>query len=192
MGRPRHGRKWTSRRSRPNTAAPVLAKGVPKGGTVVVSARLMAADRPHRRAARFLGYPGPAAGALSRRARDSSGRRRHQQCSPAPENFFCKTAFTERLTPSGDRNRFWTGFCERGHKQFSESKSPPYRGASDGQRHRRAGKQLDELSPSHARPSLWAARFPLRPHLPCQTASAQAFAVRSSINPSCMQLSHRP
>ena len=26
----------------------------------------------------------------------------------------------------------------------------------------------------------------------CQTASAQAFAVRSSINPSCMQLSHRP
>jgi hypothetical protein len=52
-------------------------------------------------------------------------------------------------------------------------------------RRRRSSKRL-------APPSLWRARFPLHRHLRCQTASAQAFAVRFSINPSCMQLSHRP
>jgi hypothetical protein len=47
-------------------------------------------------------------------------------------------------------------------------------------------------------PALAAARrekdreFGIKLLVKCQTASAQAFAVRSSINPSCMQLSHRP
>jgi len=44
--------------------------------------------------------------------------------------FFCKNAFPHRkATPFGGRNRFWTRFCERGHEQFSESNSPPYRGS---------------------------------------------------------------
>ena len=47
-------------------------------------------------------------------------------------------------------------------------------------------------------PALAAARrekdreFGIKLLVKCQTASAQAFAVRSSINPCCMQLSHRP
>ena len=114
------------------------------------------------------------------------------ESSPAPEIFFQNHPPSKRLPLLGGRNHFWTGFWERGHEQFSRIQKSPLPGVSVGQRHRRAGKQLDELSPSHARPSLWAARFPLRPHLPCQTASAQAFAVRSPISPSCMQLSHRP
>jgi hypothetical protein len=36
---------------------------------------------------------------------------------------------TERLPPFWGRNRFWTGFWERGHEQFSESNSPPYGGS---------------------------------------------------------------
>ena len=27
------------------------------------------------------------------------------------------------------QNHFWTGYCQRGHEQFSEFKSPPYRGS---------------------------------------------------------------
>jgi hypothetical protein len=48
---------------------------------------------------------------------------------PQLKIFFQKRPPSERLPPFCGRNRFWTGFWERGHKQFSESKSPPYRGA---------------------------------------------------------------
>jgi hypothetical protein len=51
------------------------------------------------------------------------------ESSPAPENFFAKMPSTERLPPFWGRNRFWTGFWERGHEQFSESKSPPTGGS---------------------------------------------------------------
>jgi hypothetical protein len=51
------------------------------------------------------------------------------ESSPAPENFFAKKPSTERLPPFWGRNRFWTGFWERGHEQFSESNSPPYGGS---------------------------------------------------------------
>jgi hypothetical protein len=54
--------------------------------------------------------------------------------TPAPENFFAKTPSAERLPPFWDRNRFWTDFWERGHEQFSESKSPPYRGVASAAR----------------------------------------------------------
>jgi hypothetical protein len=54
--------------------------------------------------------------------------------SPAPENFFQKTPFTERLPRCWGRNRFWTVFWERGHEQFSESNSPPYRGVASAAR----------------------------------------------------------
>src|SRR5262245_29887816 len=52
------------------------------------------------------------------------------ESSPAPENFFSKAPSTERLPPFWGRNRFWTGFWERGHEQFSESKSPPTGGVA--------------------------------------------------------------
>src|ERR1700750_2408858 len=42
--------------------------------------------------------------------------------------FFLQTSFTERL-PLYGQNHFWTGFCQRGHEQFSESKSPPTGGS---------------------------------------------------------------
>ena len=37
------------------------------------------------------------------------------ESSPAPEKFFAKTPSTERLPPFWGRNRFSTGFWERGH-----------------------------------------------------------------------------
>src|SRR5262249_26718382 len=44
--------------------------------------------------------------------------------------FFLQKRLSQKGYPfSGGRNRFWTGFCQRGQKQFSESKSPPYRGS---------------------------------------------------------------
>jgi hypothetical protein len=64
--------------------------------------------RPHRRAAVFSGYPGPAAGALSRR------KRRQRNCSPAPENFFANR-LSQKGYPLYGQNHFWTGFCQRGH-----------------------------------------------------------------------------
>jgi hypothetical protein len=38
------------------------------------------------------------------------------ESSPAPENFFSKTASVRKVTPFlGGRSHFWTGFCQRGH-----------------------------------------------------------------------------
>src|SRR6516162_9703298 len=42
------------------------------------------------------------------------------ESSPAPENFFAKTPSTERLLPFWGRNRFWTGFCQRGHSSANQ------------------------------------------------------------------------
>src|SRR3954470_10125026 len=44
-------------------------------------------------------------------------------------NFFAQTPSTERLPPFWGRNRFWTGFRERGHEQFSETQCPPTGGS---------------------------------------------------------------
>ena len=63
-------------------------------------------------------------------------KRRHRIASQGPgaislphlRFFFAKMPSPERLPPFWGRNRFWTGFWERGHEQFSESNSPPYRG----------------------------------------------------------------
>jgi hypothetical protein len=52
------------------------------------------------------------------------------ESSPAPENFFQKRLPQKGHPPFWGRNRFWTGFCQRGHEQFSESKSPPLPGGS--------------------------------------------------------------
>jgi hypothetical protein len=46
---------------------------------------------------------------------------------PAPKIFLQKR-LSHKGYPLYGQDHFWTGFCQRGHKQFSESKSPPYRG----------------------------------------------------------------
>jgi hypothetical protein len=79
--------------------------------------------RPHRRAAAFLGTPGPAAGALSRR------KRRQRNCSPAPENFFAN-GFHRKATPFMGRTIFGQVFVREGMTEISKMKSPPYRGSS--------------------------------------------------------------
>src|SRR5262249_34638674 len=44
--------------------------------------------------------------------------------------FFFKNVLRQKGYPLlGGRNRFWAGFRERGHEQFSESKSPPTGGS---------------------------------------------------------------
>jgi hypothetical protein len=43
--------------------------------------------------------------------------------------FFAKRR-PQKGYPVSGTNRFWTGFWERGHEHFSESKSPPYRGVA--------------------------------------------------------------
>jgi hypothetical protein len=48
--------------------------------------------------------------------------------SPSTKIFFAKR-LSHKGYPFMGRNYFWTGFWERGHEQFSESKSPPYRGS---------------------------------------------------------------
>ena len=53
--------------------------------------------------------------------------------TPAPEIFFAKTPSPETLPPFW-ANRFWTGFWERGHEQFSESNSPTTGGSHLPQR----------------------------------------------------------
>ena len=63
----------------------------------------------------------------------STRKRRHRLATPrvegyltpAPENFFARTPPQKGYPLFWGRNRFWTGFWERGHEQFSESKSPP-------------------------------------------------------------------
>src|SRR6516164_8896236 len=50
------------------------------------------------------------------------------ESSPGTKKFFCKSVVHTKAAPLMGRNHFWTGFWERGHEQFSESKSPPYRG----------------------------------------------------------------
>src|SRR5262249_11035734 len=64
-----------------------------------------------------------------RRERAASG------ISPGTKNFFCINVFHTKATlPLYGQNHFWTGFCQRGHEQFSESKSPPYRGVASAAR----------------------------------------------------------
>jgi hypothetical protein len=48
---------------------------------------------------------------------------------PAPKIFLQKR-LSHKGYPLYGQNHFWTGFCQRGHEQFSESKSPPYRGVT--------------------------------------------------------------
>jgi hypothetical protein len=74
---------------------------------------------------------------------------------PAPKIFFAKTSFTQRLPPFWGGNHFWTGFCQRGHEQFSESKSPPYRGSHLPHAHQvrwRCGEPRQLISPEVAEP----------------------------------------
>jgi hypothetical protein len=54
--------------------------------------------------------------------------------SPAPENFFQKRPPSERLPPFWGRNRFWAGFREREHEQFSEIQKSPYRAVASAAR----------------------------------------------------------
>src|SRR5262249_52400964 len=63
---------------------------------------------------------------LSRQARDSSGCRRHQRNALPHQKIFLQKRLSHKGYPLlGGRNHFRTGFCQRGQKQFSESKSPP-------------------------------------------------------------------
>jgi hypothetical protein len=71
------------------------------------------------------------------------------ESSLGPENFFAQTPSTERLPPFRGGNRFWTGFWEWGHEQFSESKSPPYPG---GRICGRTSSQITLISPEVAEP----------------------------------------
>ena len=60
--------------------------------------------------------------------------------NPLPHlEIFFKNAFRQKGYPLlGGRNHFWTGFRQRGHEQFSESKSPPTGGPTP--RNRRGRK----------------------------------------------------
>src|SRR5262249_9479299 len=88
--------------------------------------------RQHGRApwcALTVSEQGGAFGSLAARApragasADSGILSRHQK-------FFFKNVLRQKgYPPLGGRNRFWTGFWGRGHEQFSEFKSPPYRGS---------------------------------------------------------------
>src|SRR5262249_55629973 len=53
------------------------------------------------------------------------------QRNPFPQlKIFFKNVLRQKGYPLlGGRNRFWAGFWERGHEQFSESKSPPTGGS---------------------------------------------------------------
>ena len=61
----------------------------------------------------------------------SLGARRERNLSRHQKIFLQK-----RLSHKGYRlygqNHFWTGFCQRGHERFSESRSPPYWGVDVG------------------------------------------------------------
>ena len=47
---------------------------------------------------------------------------------------FLQKRLPQKGYPLSGANRFWAGFWERGHEQFSESKSPPYRGVASAAR----------------------------------------------------------
>jgi hypothetical protein len=74
---------------------------------------------------------------------------------PAPKIFFAKASFTQRATPLVGQNHFWTSFWERGHEQFSESKSPPTGGSHLPHAHQaglRCGEPCQLISPEVAEP----------------------------------------
>ena len=71
------------------------------------------------------------------------------ESSPGTKNFFAKTS-SHKGYPLYGQNHFWTGFCQRGHEQFSEFKSPPYRGAHLPHAHQ-AGLRCGEPSRPLAR-----------------------------------------
>ena len=55
--------------------------------------------------------------------------------NPLPHlKIFLQKRLPQKGYPLSGANRFWTGFWERGHEQFSESKSPPYRGVASAAR----------------------------------------------------------
>jgi hypothetical protein len=84
------------------------------------------------------------------------------ESSLAPKNFFATAPSTERLPPFWGRNHFWTGFWERGHEQFSESNSPPYRGVASAAR----SSKLVRDSPNRASPDpRCRRRAPIQPNL---------------------------
>ena len=66
----------------------------------------------------------------------SDQRRRPSLVRVSPHlKIFCKKRLPQKgLAPFWGRNRFWTGFWERGHEQFSKSISPPYRGVTSAAR----------------------------------------------------------
>jgi hypothetical protein len=68
--------------------------------------------------------------------RVTAAERKSRQRNLLPRlNFFLQKRLPQKGYPlSAGRNRFWTGFWERGREQFSESKSPPYRGVASAAR----------------------------------------------------------
>jgi hypothetical protein len=56
-------------------------------------------------------------------------RKRPQRNSLPHVKFFLQKPPPQKGYPFLGQNRFWTGFWERGREQFSEFKSPPYRGS---------------------------------------------------------------
>jgi hypothetical protein len=81
--------------------------------------------RLHRRAGGFLGYPGPATGALSRQARDSSGRKRHQQNALPHQKIFLQKRFLQKDYPFLGQTIFGQVFGRGGMSNFQNPKVPP-------------------------------------------------------------------
>ena len=76
-----------------------------------------------------------ASGLGHKRVTAAERKRRQRNFLPHLKIFFCKNAFHRKGYPLSGVNRFWAGFWERGHEQFSESNSPPYRGGRVCRRH---------------------------------------------------------
>src|SRR5262245_58279145 len=55
--------------------------------------------------------------------------RADSRISPGTKNFFLQKRLSHKGDPLYGQNHFWRGFCQRGHEQFSDSKTPPYRGS---------------------------------------------------------------
>ena len=69
------------------------------------------------------------------RKRVTAAERKRRQRNLLPHlKIFLQKRLPQKGYPLSGANRFWTGFWERGHEQFSESKSPPYRGVASAAR----------------------------------------------------------
>ena len=91
------------------------------------------------------GYQMPRVKRLATGVTAAERKRRQRNLFPHLKIFLQKRPPQKGYPLSGE-NRFWTGFWERGHEQFSESKSPSYRGVASAARTSKLGDAPNRAS----------------------------------------------